>query len=100
MHVYHPIKKIERACYYCKGNNVYTRFWTDYYPEGSRLYDDTICADCGRYINTVQYLCLNKEDLRNFRITVGLETEALDQQNIRELQEFLGYRNKNAISRK
>ncbi len=23
--------------------------WTDYYPEGSRLYDDHVCLECGLY---------------------------------------------------
>lgn len=62
----HSIVKNTYSCNKCKSNHTIRMVWIDFYAEGSRLYDDKICLECGKYLDN-SGLFLSKESVLEFR---------------------------------
>lgn len=62
--------KSYKNCRDCGSSKYVLRLmWRDYYPEGSRFYDDHICLGCGRYVDQSVSLC--DDSLIEYRIKYG-----------------------------
>lgn len=62
--------KSHKNCRQCNTPRYVLRLqWQDFYPEGSRWYDDHICLGCGRYVD--QSVFLYKDSLLQYRIKYG-----------------------------